>query len=627
MKISCITIARDEASILPSFADQVIALFDDWILLDHSSVDSGVSKVRTRCGDRVEILRLLSNGYPQSEVTTLLARRAFEEGGADVVVALDCDEFLPFADRAAFETFLEGHRKDGVEAVLMPWLNVVPENLDGSNIFHGPFFHGVPSERYSKVVMFRGLFERVPGFRVWQGNHGIDCGTAAPAKIVETPDNVLLHIPVRSVAQLALKLANGSGVILNDPGLRKRGYGSHWVELALDCRTRGASLDWVQRLALGYPGVAEVEVLRDALPLKFDFPYVQTPYAEDSSDTAAIILRPLAAQPSNAGTGEAQAPWAFTILAESGDVVFESKSVSGPNRPAAGRAAPLLILGRETLGEHYADLVEPLFSLPVKLLPSAWTGHIPFLSVLFRMLQPANYVELGVHLGASLTAAASAAASYRLAMKIYGVDTWQGDEHAGFYDGNGIYEDLRSFMAERFPNVTLIRSLFAEARQSFQPGSIDVLHIDGLHSYDAVKEDFVTWLPAMSENGVVLFHDICVLDRGFGVHRLWAELKRHYATLEFHHSFGLGVLFLNPELPALSPLIQLGADETAAALYRSLAADIAATLPDRMAAAQAENAVQAAQARALDEMAAKVAAVYASTSWRITAPLRALKRR
>ena len=79
----------------------------------------------------------------------------------------------------------------------------------------------------------------------------------------------------------------------------------------------------------------------------------------------------------------------------------------------------------------------------------------------------------------------------------------------------------------------------------------------------------------MSENGVILFHDISVMERGFGVHRLWAELKQHYTTFEFHHSSGLGVLMLNGRLPALKPLFDLAAAHKAGEWYQSLVADIA----------------------------------------------------
>ena len=233
--------------------------------------------------------------------------------------------------------------------------------------------------------------------------------------------------------------------------------------------------------------------------------------------------------------------------------------------------------------ELRAALIEPLFNLPALLPNSAWSGHIPFLFALFRMLRPATFVELGVHTGASLIAAASAAAAYQVPTQLVGVDTFLGDEHTGQYDGDGLYNGLRAYLAETFPSVRLERSYFAEALPRFPLASIDILHIDGLHTYEAVREDFSTWFDRVSRHGVILIHDIGVRDRGFGVHLLWEELKVRMPTLEFPHSHGLGVILLAPDDERLRPLVALARDEQAMRAYRELVAEVARLLPERMA--------------------------------------------
>lgn len=85
---------------------------------------------------------------------------------------------------------------------------------------------------------------------------------------------------------------------------------------------------------------------------------------------------------------------------------------------------------------------------------------------------------------------------------------------------------------------------FDEALPKFEDKSIDILHIDGLHTYEGVKHDYDTWKSKVSDTGVIVFHDIRV--QHFGVKELWAEIKTNnpeYTYLEFDHNYGLGILF------------------------------------------------------------------------------------
>jgi hypothetical protein len=179
--------------------------------------------------------------------------------------------------------------------------------------------------------------------------------------------------------------------------------------------------------------------------------------------------------------------------------------------------------------------------------PVAWLGHVPFAMWLVEALGPRMIVELGVHTGNSYCAFLQSVQTLGLDTRCFGVDHWQGDEHAGYY-GDEIYREFCSYHDVRYGAFsTLLRSPFDEALSYFSDGSIDLLHIDGFHTLDAVSADFRTWLPKVSSRGVALFHDINVRERGFGIWKFWETISSQYPHFAFTHSHGLGIAYLGSE--------------------------------------------------------------------------------
>ena len=203
------------------------------------------------------------------------------------------------------------------------------------------------------------------------------------------------------------------------------------------------------------------------------------------------------------------------------------------------------------MSAHFNPLSHPiLFSSPRRLSPySGWHQHIPFGMFLVGLLKPKTLVELGTFSGDSYCAFCQAVQELELSTRCYAIDTWEGDPDTGYY-GPEVFESLKEHHDSLYGSFSrLIKSTFDEALKGFSDGTIDLLHIDGYHVYNVARHDFESWLPKMSDRGIVLLHDVNVREGDFGVWKLWEEISRDYPYFEFVHGHGLGVLAVGRKQP------------------------------------------------------------------------------
>ena len=278
---------------------------------------------------------------------------------------------------------------------------------------------------------------------------------------------------------------------------------------------------------------------------------------------------------------------------------------------------------------------------PVHLPASAWYTHTSFAAWLVDTLRPTRVVELGTHFGCSCFAFAEAAKRLGHECAVSAIDTWEGDDHAGFY-GEEVFDYVTGVARSDYPgSVELVRATFEDARSQFPDGSVDLLHIDGRHAYEDVVADFETWRSSVRDGGIILFHDIAERENDFGVWRLWEEIAEPGRSFAFDHGHGLGVLAVGePHSPRLKALFdadddtarriradfaRLGEDVERRAWLETLPAEVASLRDEvaRLTASEARLSGDIAERdRALAERGAYIDEIHASTSWRITAPVR-----
>lgn len=152
---------------------------------------------------------------------------------------------------------------------------------------------------------------------------------------------------------------------------------------------------------------------------------------------------------------------------------------------------------------------------------TAWRGHRPFAQWLVETVRPDVVVDLGVDQGYSTFCFSEPGRG-----QVYAVDSFEGDEHTGFRDTQLAVQ--ARLLEYDLCNVTVVKTRFEDlARAWHQP--IDILHIDGLHTYEACKTDWGMWAGFVKPTGVILFHDVVsfpavrqVFDE-CGGQRLWFE--------------------------------------------------------------------------------------------------------
>lgn len=75
-----------------------------------------------------------------------------------------------------------------------------------------------------------------------------------------------------------------------------------------------------------------------------------------------------------------------------------------------------------------------------------------------------------------------------------------------------------------------LQSTLSEVEALLEGRPLDLLFIDGDHSYEGVKRDFELYSPLVAPDGLIVFHDIVDGPPEYvgGVHRFWSEIRQRY---------------------------------------------------------------------------------------------------
>jgi hypothetical protein len=562
LRLTVVAMIRNEGDIIVPFLRQCAELFDKILVADIQSTDGTSAALHGFTDPRLEVqvYEVERQEKFQSALMNCLSREAFAQG-ADWVFFLDADEFVDVSGRAQLQRHIED---SGADVLALPWVNLVPSRYGAYNSFDvtQAFRWSGRTSKFSKVAVSSLFAANNPDYHIHEGNHLVAPSLTAPP-IDAGLGPALLHVPIRSIDRFKAKI--GSARRLEERRHnRVSGDGKHvfWLDQLLTAgSTELAELNYMAA-KYGEP----MEETKIVLPTELGWPEKRLPAYVAAAEGQAPGQAGVFASLSETLLADERVCWDRTkfvkgtpvaALIEGDRIRIVPQSIHGSGAPRRRR---YLTLGPATPMERppeelFIDVVSVACTGIKAWVFSAWSELIPIMYALFVLLRPRRFVELGVHNGMSFFAACQIVERLDLATECVAIDSWEGDEHAGFHDSS-VFDRFRAYLGASYPRHEFIQAYFPAARSCFEDGSIDLLHIDGLHTYEAVKDDFQTWLPCMSDVGVVIFHDINVFERGFGVWRLWEELKAKYPAFDFSHKHGLGIIFVGREPHVAADLLR-----------------------------------------------------------------------
>lgn len=552
-QIAVVAMVKNEADIIRAFSRHALALFDEVVVVDHGSDDGTAEYLASlaEANQRVELLHLKEPSYIQSVTMTHVVRDRPQLRNADWIFLLDADEFLPFTNRQDFEEALAGFANCPV--LSMRWQNLIPKTYwaDEVAIDQSDQFLISPQPSQFCKIAFQPARISIDRTVVAQGNHTLletNNGLEVPSFDADFP---LLHLPVRSVDQLLLKLNQGVLSYQKMGGSRDQAQGTHWYKLKDATAKMALTPDHLNAVADRYSeGKSSLDPLSHAALKEMGYETVSHSLATTSDEgplgpkkrSLGEMLMRLYAQD-------------FSDAAEEDSLSATQLATQGTSLVRAHAFAEYEVLSaiegeQDTPGVTAAlsTLLRPGYKSMDDLVPSDWSGHIPFMFALADLIKPRRYVELGTLRGASFFAYAQAVREGDFESEAIAISPWAVEDSRA-EEFRNVFEDF-AFIARKYADFSgFLRMATDQALHRFADGAIDLLNLDGFCTYESLSKTLQDWMPKLSNRGVILIHDIHAHGGDFGVWRVWDELQSQHSTLTFRHALGLGVACVGSNVP------------------------------------------------------------------------------
>lgn len=222
---------KNEADVIEAFVRHNLGFMDMLVIIDNDSAD----------GTREILVQLQREGLPillfddpvvahfQAEIVTAVYRKVVPRFKPRFVFLLDADEFIVASSRAALYDRLRALRP-GTQAQYC-WRTYIPAPTGPEGDRSDPL-RSITHRKASERPWWKPIIATQPKIdmklQIQQGNHDVTLKNKS-LPVVQLPDVVLAHFPVRSVDQLSGKVLSGWIANLERNRLHQdRGYAFQW---------------------------------------------------------------------------------------------------------------------------------------------------------------------------------------------------------------------------------------------------------------------------------------------------------------------------------------------------------------------------------------------------------------
>ena len=488
MAIWTVTMVRNEADIIESFVRYHAGLADRMIIIDNESSDRTpeiLSSLRSE-GLPIELAYEATAAYKQSDIVTHYTRAAFERG-ASAVLPLDADEFFhPPPGTPSRESLRDLICRLICDTVVeIEWVTMIPTELDRNDepnpLKRITTRRAVQFNKDAKVLIPRAVFVERPDLIVSQGSHRVLVKNGVSMSSRKVTEAVLIHFPIRGAEHATRKFLVG------------------W--LANLARPERVLFDWLPYYHLakrGQLGPDEAKEIARAYNAR--------------SDAALGAVLPFQVELERSGwsgdlryTVSEEIPNLTIVLSYAEQLADQLSLLSGR------QALPDAPSPSEVLERIYGFQIVPGWLSPQEAV-------LLYQAVASVRAPDAQVCEIGSWRGRSACVLGTALRIEKPRGRLYCVDPLDGtgDEwSANIYQAelhdekSNLQRELESTLARwgLVDYVTVVGMRSTEAANHL-PEELDVVFIDGDHSFDAVSDDIVRIGHRIRPGGYLLVHDV-----------------------------------------------------------------------------------------------------------------------